>query len=137
MRTLAERFHGDERGLIGKVMLAWVVILLILGVIALDGGSVLLAKYRTADAAGNAASEAAYTYKQTKKIADACDMADSVVASEDPEARIPPSGCFVNIQDGSVTITVKKVANTLLFKRVDFLADLAKASATETAPAPI
>lgn len=137
MIDLARRLRDDERGLIGKVMVLWIVIMVIVSVLALDGASVLLAKYRTADAAGNAASEAAFTYKQTRNKDEACTVAETVVAGEDPAAHIPPSGCFVNVQDGSVTITVKKVANTILFKRVNFLTDLAKASATESAPAPI
>jgi len=137
MIALARKIHADEHGLIGKVMVAWLVILAVLAVVALDGGSILMAKYHTTDAAGNAASEAAYTYKQTGKVAEACSRAESVVAEKDPEAHIPPSGCFVNVQDGSVTITVKQVANTIMFKRINFLADLAKASATESASGPI
>ncbi len=131
------RIHADERGLVGKIAVVWLIILALVVAFGLDGFSILTAKYRVADAAGNAASEAAFTYKETNKIADACAKASEIVTEADPVAHISPSGCYVNIQDGSVTITVKKLASTILVKRIDFLADLAKASATETAPAPI
>ena len=137
MRALALRIHLDERGLVGKIAVVWVIILAVLAVFVLDGVAVLTAKYHVADAAGNAVSEAAFTYKQTLKVEDACAKAAETVASVDAEAHIPPNGCFVNTKNGSVTITVKRLTNTLLVKRLSFLADLAKASATETATAPI
>ena len=137
MKALTRRIHSDERGLVGKIAIVWIVIMALVAVFVLDGISIVTAKYRVADAAGNAASEAAYTYKQTLKIASACARAEEIVHEEDPVARIPLEGCFVNLQDGSVTITVKKLASTILVKRINFLVDLAKASATETAPAPI
>jgi hypothetical protein len=135
---VARRIHLDQRGFIGKVMGFWLVFLLVFGVAVADTASIAFARYKVADAAGNAATEAAYQYKQTHDVAKACAAATGVVASADPSSHIPAKGgCSIDKQTGTATVTVRKAATTLVASRVSFLQKLANATATETAPAPI
>jgi Flp pilus assembly protein TadG len=137
MSRFARRIHRDQRGFIGKMMGFWLVFLLIFGVAVADAASIAFARYKVADAAGNAATEAAYQYKQTHDVSKACAAAAGVVASADPSAHIPDkSGCSIDKQNGSVTVTVRKVATTLVVSRVSFLQKYGDASATGSAPAP-
>jgi len=138
MSRFARRIHRDQRGFIGKMMGFWLVFLLIFGVAFADAASIALARYKVADEAGNAATEAAYQYKQTHDVAKACAAAAGVVASADAASHIPQKdGCSIDKQSGGATVIVRKVATTLVVSRVSFLQKYGDASATESAPAPI
>ena len=138
MNRFARRIHRDQRGFIGKMMGFWLVFLLIFGVAVADAASIAFARYKVTDAAGNAATEAAYQYKQTHDVSKACAAAANVVAAADLSSHIPAKGgCSIDKQDGSVTVTVRKAATTLVVSRLSFLQKYGDASATESAPAPI
>lgn len=137
MNQVARRIHQDQRGFIGKMMGFWLVFLLLFGVAFADAASIAFARYKVTDSAGNAASEAAYQYKQTHDVSKACAAAAGVVAAADPSSHIAgKNGCSIDKQDGSATITVRKSATTLVVSRVRFLMKYGDASATESAPAP-
>jgi hypothetical protein len=138
MSRFARRIHEDQRGFIGKMMGFWLIFLLIFGVAFADAASIALARYKVADEAGNAATEAAFQYKQTHDVSKACAAAVGIVASADPASHIPgKGGCSIDKTSGSATVIVKKVATTLVVGRVSFLQKYGDASATESAPAPI
>jgi hypothetical protein len=127
----------DERGLVGKALVFTLLILAVLGVCALDGVSILSARYRTADAADRAAEETAYAYKQSHDLRGACLTAVETVEEANHSARIPKGGCVIDPATGDVRITVRETASTIVAKRVDALEDLTKVVATSTAaPAP-
>jgi hypothetical protein len=127
----------DERGLVGKALVFTLLILAVLGVCALDGVSILSARYRTADAADRAAEETAYAYKQSHDLRGACLTAVETVEEANHSARIPKGGCVIDPGTGDVRITVRETASTIVAKRVDALEDLTKVVATSTAaPAP-
>jgi hypothetical protein len=127
----------DERGLVGKALVFTLLILAVLGVCALDGVSILSARYRTADAADRAAEETAYAYKQSHDLRGACQTAVETVEEANHSARIPKGGCVIDPATGDVRITVRETASTIVAKRVDALVDLTKVVATSTAaPAP-
>jgi hypothetical protein len=127
----------DERGLVGKALVFTLLILAVLGVCALDGVSILSARYRTADAADRAAEETAYAYKQSHDLRGACLTAVETVEEANHSARIPKGGCVIDPATGDVRITVRETASTIVAKRVDALMDLTKVVATSTAaPAP-
>ena len=134
---MTNRFHRDQSGLVGKILVVWLLVLAIFLVVAFDGISILFSKYRVADLAGNAASEAAYDYKNGGDLQRACQAAVDYVASHDGSAKIPPAGCAIDKTTGDVTITVKKTANTLVAQRLSVTEDLTHLESTETVPAPI
>ena len=134
---MTNRLHRDQTGLVGKVLVVWLVVLAVFLLVAFDGISILFSKYRVADLAGNAASEAAYDFHSDADVERACQAAVDYVASHDASARIPEAGCAIDKTTGDVTITVKKTANTLVAKRWSVTEPLTHLEDTETVPAPI
>ncbi len=132
MTTLAGRVR-DERGLIGKIAILWLVLLALFVVAAIDTGSILYTRYKVADAADTASFEAASVYKETHDQRAALEAALAKVQELDPGARIPSKQGFVlNTQTGEVTVTVSKRSWTLLAGRIGFTKKYVKATATET-----
>lgn len=119
--------HRDQTGLIGKILVLWLLVLALVVLAAIDGGSILLAHVRTAQLARDAASAGAQAYvdsgdRRTAKVA-----ALGAVADADEGYR--PEAVRVSRQ-GTVTVTVTDRAGTLVVGRIGFLTDLAKISAT-------
>jgi uncharacterized membrane protein len=130
MRTAALR---DERGLVGKIVIVWLVFLAALVLAAFDAGSIALNRYKVTSAASDAALEAANVFKQTGDRSQAYQAAVDLVNEDAPGARIPAKDGFsIDPQTGKVTIIVVKRASTLIAGRIGFLDSLTRAKATET-----
>ncbi|MBA3362941.1 MAG: hypothetical protein H0T07_00895, partial [Actinobacteria bacterium] len=56
----------DETGLIGKMIVVWLLILAILAVAAIDAASIAFTTYKLSDVAAAAASEGALVYKKAR-----------------------------------------------------------------------
>lgn len=121
----------DERGLIGKILLIWLVILGLAVVALIDGGSIVLARLRTNDLARDAAFAAEERFSETGKRRQAVRAALATIAETDEDARL------VELEvtgRGDVTVVVTDRAGTLLVGRLGFLEDLTTATASDTAP---
>lgn len=128
-----QRLHRDEAGIVGKIIVAWLVMVAVLGVIAVDAASVVFTTFRASDVAATAASAGATTYRARKDASEACDVARRSIAEGDADVRIPKSFCRVDSASGQVTITVRKRANTIIAGRLPFTEDLTEVVAKETA----
>ncbi len=130
MRTAALR---DERGLVGKIVILWLVFLAAFVLAAFDAGSIALTRYKVTSAASDAALEAANVFKQTGDRNQAYRAAAELVNEDAPGARIPvKDGFSISPATGAVTVTVVKRASTLIAGRIGFLDSLTRAKATET-----
>jgi uncharacterized membrane protein len=130
MRTTGVR---DERGLVGKIVILWLVFLAAFVLAAFDAGSIALTRYKVTSAASDAALEAANVFKQSGDRNQAYQAAVELVNEDVPGARIPAKDGFsIDPQTGKVTIVVVKRASTLIAGRVGFLESLLRAKATET-----
>ncbi len=121
----------DERGLIGKILLIWLVILGLAVVALIDGGSIVLARLRTNDLARDAAFAAEERFSETGRRRQAVRAALATIAETDEDARL------VELEvsgQGDVTVVVTDRAGTLLVGRLGFLEDLTSATASDTAP---
>lgn len=103
----------------GAIVLGWltrlVVVFAVLGVLAYDGVSVVVAHVHAADQADQIASSAADTYKTSKSIQTAYEQAEaSALADGD---SIKPQD-FVVLPSGTVQITLHRVATTLWMQRI-------------------
>ena len=126
----------DETGLIGKMIVVWLLILGLLAVAAIDAASIAFTTYKLADAGAAAASEGALVYKRARDIRDTCERVAQVVSREDPTARLARGGCTVERPTGLVTVKVRKKANTLVAHRVPLTEKFAIVVVTETAGPP-
>jgi CBS domain containing-hemolysin-like protein len=123
----------DERGLVGKIVILWLVFLAVFVVAAFDAGSIALTRYRVTEAASNAAREAANVFKQTGDRNQAYQAAVELVNQEAPGARIPAKDGFsIEAPTGRVTVVVVKKASTLIAGRIGFLESLTRAKVTDT-----
>ena len=121
----------DERGLIGKILLIWLVILGLVVMALIDGGSIVLARLRTNDLARDTAFAAEERFSETGKQRQAVRAARTTIAETDEDARL------VELEvsgRGDVTVVVTDRAGTLLVGRFGFLEHLTEATASDTAP---
>ena len=121
----------DERGLIGKILLIWLVILGLVVMALIDGGSIVLARLRTNDLARDAAFAAEERFSETGRRRQAVRAALTTIAETDEDARL------VELEvsgRGDVTVVVSDRAGTLLVGRLGVFEDLATATASDTAP---
>jgi len=123
----------DQSGLVGKMIGVWLLLVVALGVAAIDTASIAVTKFSISDEASNAATTAANAWKDTDSSQRACNAARASIADADPDAVIPRDGCVVNQATGQVTITIRKPATTLLASRLPWTKRLAHPQATETA----
>jgi uncharacterized membrane protein len=122
----------DERGLVGKLAVVYLLVLGLMVLAAFDAGSIALTKYKVTSAAEDAALQGATTFKETGDPNQAYRTAVKHVNQDAPGASIPKDGFAINRANGQVTVTVVKKASTLLTERLGFLKQLVTARATST-----
>ena len=127
------RIVRDQAGLVGKVIVIWLLLLALLGLAAVDAASIVFARFRLDDAAATAASAGAAAYRNGHDTAAACAAAQLSVQTDDPAAIMSKAWCKVDPATGEVTITLRKTANTLVAGRLSFTRDLTKVVQRETA----
>jgi hypothetical protein len=120
----------DERGLIGKIILIWLVILGLVVVALVDGGAIVLTRLRTNDLARDTASAAEERFSETGRRRQAIAAALATIAAEDEDARLVE----VEFSErGDVTVVVADRAGTVLVGRFGFFEHMTEATASSTA----
>lgn len=126
---------GSEQGFIRTLVLQAALAMLVLGIAINDGGQLVSAQVRAESVARAAATAGADTWYRTRKVDQARNDAQTAAAQVDGTAAVTS----VEVgQDGTVTVRVEKLANTLVVARVGFLERFATQAATDTeiGPAP-
>lgn len=130
-----ETLSRDERGLVGKIIVLWLVLGLLLALAAVDTVQILVARFKVADAAQGASFEAARTLKTSGGDRRAAfEAAKDAVAETDADAKM--KDFVVNPASAEVTVTVTKRVSTILVGRFGLFDGFTRATATETAPLP-
>jgi uncharacterized membrane protein len=115
----------DERGLIGVSLIRWTIILVLLGVVTIEGGSIIFTTIGLQNAADGAAFEAARVWEETRDLGSASNAAVETLADrEQDQARLVDIDAD-NTPPFEVRITVRKRAATLIVHRIGFLEDFA------------
>ena len=123
----------DDRGLIGKLILVWLLMFALAVVAAIDAGSIVLARFRGNDVATRAAVAASRTFAIEQSPNRAEESAQEVVDGQSGATMTD----FAIAADGSVTVDVRMDPNTIVAERLDFLlGDLVVVTAEATAPPP-
>ena len=125
------RFHHGETGAVGWLIVMWLAVVAVIGVTAIDAGSIAFTKFRLADVASTSSTQAANNFKTTKNVDAACQAAVVAIAAADASAKLANKGCVVDVPTGMVTITVRKEAKTIIVGRLSFAKHFAKVTATE------
>ncbi len=125
---------SDQSGLVGKILVVWLLILALFVIASVDTISILYTRFKVADAAQSASFDAAAAYKSTHSRDAAVKAAETTIQATAGDARL----VSLNIDPvtGDVTLTVTKKAGTILAGRIGFFKHFTKASSTDTSPPP-
>ena len=131
-RHVSPSLH-DEAGLIGKVAVFWIVLLLVVGLLVLDGISIVLTTFRLSSTAQGAASTAATQYHNLHDTTDACRVAEGDLITDSVTVPDNDKWCKIDTGSGVATITLKTTASTLVLGRFSFTRDFTDVNVKETA----
>ncbi|HEV8057606.1 MAG TPA: hypothetical protein VGQ01_03820 [Actinomycetota bacterium] len=132
MAMRASGWFRDDRGLIGKILLVWLLLLAVLVVGAIDAGSILLARSRAADLAKDASVSAAEALRQNGDEEQAKLAALDTIADADEPVRLKS----IDVGRREVTVVLVVHADTLVVGRIPFLDDLGRVTVSGSAAAP-
>jgi hypothetical protein len=122
----------DDRGLVGKILLVWLLLLAVLVVGAIDAGSILLARSRAADLAKDASVSAAEALRQNGDEEQAKLAALDTIADADEPVRLKS----IDVGRREVTVVLVVHADTLVVGRIPFLHDLGRVTVSGSTMAP-
>lgn len=122
----------DDRGLVGKILLVWLLLLAVLVVGAIDAGSILLARSRAADLAKDASVSAAEALRQNGDEEQAKLAALDTIADADEPVRLKS----IDVGRREVTVVLVVHADTLVVGRIPFLDDLGRVTVSGSTMAP-
>ncbi len=130
--TVASRLR-DERGLVGKMIVGMLIGIVVLGLAAIETGSIVFAKLSLENTASTAAADGARDLIASHNANSACQTAAQSVHEHDDSARLVR--CVADPKTSQIFVRIRKIAPTLIVQRIDFLKNLGivKASA-ETGP---
>ena len=131
MRAPSRPFR-DDRGLVGKILLVWLLLLVVLVVGAIDAGSILLARSRAADLAEDASVSAAAAFAQSGDQEQAKLAALDTIADADEPVRLKS----IDVGRREVTVVLVVHADTLVVGRIPFLDDLGRVTVSGSTTAP-
>jgi hypothetical protein len=120
----------DEGGLVGKLLIIWLVASAVPFVALWDGGSIGIAYLRNANLAQDAARAGVERFEETGERRRAERTAIETVAAADTHARVED---VTVSRRGKITVVVTTEAGTLLAERIGFLDDLTAVTSTATA----
>jgi len=122
----------QEAGLVGKILLLWLLLLAVVVVVAIDAGSILLTRSRAADLAEDASVSAAEAFGQTGDEQQAKLAALDTIADADEAVRLKR----IDVGRREVTVVLVVRADTLVVGRIPFVDDLEKLTVSGSTAAP-
>ena len=126
--TTAARWR-DERGLVGKAIVMLLVVIVLVGIAAVEAGSIIFTKLSLENTASTVAADGARELAASHDQSDACKAAAASLQQHDPNAELKE--CTANTTTDVILIKLRKVAPTLIVRRVGFLRKLGVVKATE------
>lgn len=122
----------QEAGLVGKILLLWLLLIAAVVVIAIDAGSILLTRSRAADLADDASVSAAETFVQTGDEQQAKLAALDTIADADEAVRLKR----IDVGRREVTVVLTVRADTLVVGRIPFFDHFEKLTVSDSTAAP-
>jgi hypothetical protein len=132
-RHLVASLHRDQRGIVAAFMLRLILVLTLIGIVFIEGGAIVFSKLQAQDVAESAAVAGATSWWHTRSPDTARKQAVILMEDKSPRAKMT---AFTLNPDGSVSVTVRLQANTILIQHVGFLEDYTVSRATATAQPP-
>jgi uncharacterized membrane protein len=132
-RHLVASLHRDQRGIVAAFMFRLILVLTLIGIVFVEGGAIVFSKLQAQDVAESAAVAGATSWWHTRSPDSARKQAVLLMEDKSPRAKMT---AFTLNPDGSVSVTVRLQANTILIQHVSFLEDYTVSRATATAQPP-
>jgi len=129
LRAAALRLHRDQRGLIVGFFVRMLVAMALLGLAIEEGGQIVVAQVKAESVARAGAQAGADSYWSTKDAGKAKKAAREAIRAKDPGAKMV---AFTVTTDGTATVTVREVAQTLVVKHVSFLEGFGEQRSAQT-----
>ena len=130
--TVASRLR-DERGLVGKMIVGMLIGIVLLGLVAIETGSIIFAKLSLENTASTAAADGERDLLASHDANSACQAAAQSVHEHDDSARVVR--CVADPKTNQIFVRIRKIAPTLIVQRVEFLKKLGIVKASsETGP---
>lgn len=129
-----ERLRSDERGLVGKSIIVMMILLVVIGIAAVDTASILFVRLTIGDVATAAALDAARAYDRTGSVQEAQGAAEGSLR-EHPDVELV-GDILVDRATGNVTLTIKKKASTIIVDEISFTEKYAVVRVTVTQEPP-
>jgi uncharacterized membrane protein len=126
------RLVSDERGLVGKLIITALVMLAVLAIVAVDGGSILLARSRAETVADGASASAAQAYRETGDEEAAKLAALDTIANAGEPVRLKR----IDVGRRAVTVVVTTRADTMVVGKIPVIDDLARLTVSGSAAVP-
>jgi hypothetical protein len=126
----------EETGLVGKMVVVWLLVLALVAVAAIDAASIAFTTYQLSDVGSTAATEGARVYRQSHDAREACERVATIVTGQEPAARLTRDGCRIERPTGLVTVALRKTASTLVAERLSWTEEFATVVVTESAGPP-
>jgi uncharacterized membrane protein len=123
---------SDDRGLVGKILVLWLVLASIVAIIAIDAGSILLARSRAEDLADDASVSASQVYRETGDEKAAKLAALDTIADADEPVRLKR----IDVRRRTVTVVIRTRADTLVAGSIPVFDDLARLTVSGSATVP-
>jgi uncharacterized membrane protein len=123
---------SDERGLVGKLLVLGLALAAIVVIVAIDGGSILLARSRAEDLADDASASASQAYRDTGDEEAAKLAALDTIADADEPVRLKR----IDVGRRRVTVVITTRADTLVVGRIPLFDDLERLTVSGSAAVP-
>lgn len=123
---------SDDRGLVGKIIVLWLVLVAVVVIVAVDGGAILLARSRAEDLADDAAASASQAYRETGDEEAAKLAALDAIADAAEPVRLKR----IDVGRRTVTLVITTEADTFVVGRIPMFDDLARLTVSGSAAVP-
>jgi Flp pilus assembly protein TadG len=125
--------HADQRGIVATWLIKVVLGIAIVGLAAVEGGSILFTKLGVQDAAESGATAGVEVLTRSPRdCRGAGQVAAAAVIERDSEIE-PSAVAWTCFPDGRFRLTVKKEASTILVGRISAIEDWARVEGRATA----
>jgi hypothetical protein len=133
--TASARWN-DERGLVGKMMVTLLIIIIFVGLVAVEAGSIVFAKLSLENTVSTAAADGERELLSSHDPKSACQAAAQSMVEHDENAFFVK--CVADPRTNQIFVKIRKIAPTLVVQRVGFLRKLGVVKATaETGPGTV
>ena len=94
------RLRSGQTGAVGMIIIMWLAVVVLIGVAAIDAGSIAFTKFRLADVASSASTQAANAFRTDPNTVTACQTAETSIATGDRVGETGEEGLCRQHADG-------------------------------------